>query len=345
MSGKFTRMRGLNGHDDAELLERVASLEARSERPIGQAILEYARERGVSVSPATDFQIVPGRGAMGHFNGEPYWLGSHRYLEERRQETEEVHHRLVTLSAAGRTVVVVGNERHVCGFITLADAVRPTATQTVQALRQAGVSHLVMLTGDNEATAQAIAQETGVDEVHAELLPADKVAAVESLVSRYGSVAMVGDGVNDAPALARATLGVAMGTAGTDAAIETADVALMADDLTRLPWLVRHSRRTLAIIRQNIAPFSTLRRAWCSPSSPSSCCRTFGEGPVRSGWGSASRWGWLRGGRGFATKCRKSLFLRRGFAVSPYSSVGEPNSVAKPPAPPRAAQCNPTLPR
>lgn len=242
----------LSGHDEAELLERIASLEARSEHPIARAILEYAQERGVGVRPAADFQIVPGRGATGRFDGEPYWLGSHRYLEERGQETEEVHQKLEALSAAGRTVVVVGNERHVCGFITVADAVRTTAKRTVQELRNAGVSHVVMLTGDNEATAQAIARETGVDEVQAELLPADKVAAVESLVSRYGSVAMVGDGVNDAPALARATLGIAMGAAGTDAAIETADVALMADDLTRLPWLVRHSRRTLAIIRQNI---------------------------------------------------------------------------------------------
>lgn len=242
----------LNGHDEAELLERVASLEARSEHPIGRAILEYARERGAAVRPAADFQIVPGRGATGRFDGEPYWLGSHRYLEERGQETGEVHQKLEALSAARRTVVVVGNERHVCGFITLADTVRPTAKQTIQALREAGVSHLIMLTGDNRATAQAIARETGIDEVQAELLPADKVGAVEALVSRYGSVAMVGDGVNDAPALARATLGIAMGVAGTDAAIETADVALMADDLTRLPWLVRHSRRTLAIIRQNI---------------------------------------------------------------------------------------------
>ncbi|MBY0232497.1 MAG: HAD-IC family P-type ATPase, partial [Gemmataceae bacterium] len=120
-------------------------------------------------------------------------------------------------------------------------------------LRELGIAHVVMLTGDNEATAQAIAREVGIDEVRAGLLPADKLEAVRALVEKHGSVAMVGDGVNDAPALAAATVGVAMGAAGTDAAIETADVALMTDDLSRLPWLVRHSRRTMAIIRQNVA--------------------------------------------------------------------------------------------
>jgi Cd2+/Zn2+-exporting ATPase len=206
----------------------------------------------VAVTPAEDFQIIQGKGATGHFNGPEYWLGSHRYLEERDQETEEVHRRLEALSKEGRTTVVVGNANHVCGFIALGDMVRPGTSQALQALRGAGIKHLVMLTGDNQGTAEAIARETGVDEVHAELLPADKVSVVESLVVTYGNVAMVGDGVNDAPALARATLGIAMGAAGSDAAIETADIALMSDDLSKLPWLVRHSRRTLAIIRQNI---------------------------------------------------------------------------------------------
>jgi Cd2+/Zn2+-exporting ATPase len=122
----------------------------------------------------------------------------------------------------------------------------------VRQLHAAGIEHVVMLTGDNRVTAQAIALEIEIDEAHAELLPEDKVSKVEELVLRYGTVAMVGDGVNDAPALARANLGIAMGTIGSDAAIETADIALMSDDLSRLPWLVRHSRRTLAIIRQNI---------------------------------------------------------------------------------------------
>jgi Cd2+/Zn2+-exporting ATPase len=242
----------LSGHDENELLERAAALEARSTHPLARAILAHAHKRGITIRPAEDCQITQGKGATGRFNGQDYWLGSHRHLEERRQETEEVHRRLEALSAAGRTVVVVGNASHVCGFIALADTVRPEAKQTLQSLRDAGVKHIVMLTGDNRGTAEAIAREVGVDEVHADLLPADKVNAVEDLVAKYGRVAMVGDGVNDAPALGRATLGIAMGSAGSDAAIEVADIALMSDDLSKLPWLIRHSRRTLAVIRQNI---------------------------------------------------------------------------------------------
>jgi Cd2+/Zn2+-exporting ATPase len=135
----------------------------------------------------------------------------------------------------------------------LADAVRPAAKDAIRELHALGVGRVVMLTGDNEPTARAVAKDVGVDDVRAGLLPEEKVAAVVGLVAEFGTVAMVGDGVNDAPALARASLGVAMGAAGTDAAIETADVALMSDDLGKLPWLVRHSRRTLRVIRQNVA--------------------------------------------------------------------------------------------
>jgi Cd2+/Zn2+-exporting ATPase len=242
----------MNGHTEAELLERAAALEAHGTHPLAQAILSYAKEQGVNVPAAEDYRILPGKGAVGRVRGTDYWVGSHRYLEERKQETPDVHDRLDALARAGQTVVVVGNDRHVCGFITLADRVRPEARQAIADLRAAGVEHVVMLTGDNRGTAKAIAAETGVDEVYAELLPADKVTKVEELVARYGSVAMAGDGVNDAPAMGRATVGIAMGAIGTDAALETADIALMSDDLSKLPWLVRHSRRTLSVIRQNI---------------------------------------------------------------------------------------------
>lgn len=243
----------LAGHAEHELLERVGSLEARSEHPLARAILAYAKDRGIAIRPAEDFQILQGRGAKGRFEGREYWLGSHRYLEERGQETPEIHQQLESMSQAGRTAVVVGTGDHVCGLIAVADAVREESRGTVQALREAGIETVVMLTGDNRGTAEAIGKETGIDEVQAELLPAEKVAAIDQLVARYGQVAMIGDGVNDAPAMARATLSVAMGAAGSDAAIETADVALMSDDLSKLPWLIRHSRRTLRVIRQNIA--------------------------------------------------------------------------------------------
>lgn len=241
-----------DGHDEAELLARVAALEAHSDHPLARAIVGAAKERNIDVPEAQGFEIIQGKGATGQVNGRTYWLGSHRYLEERGQETPRVHERLMSMQDAGRSVVVVGNDSHVCGFITLADTLRPTAGDTLRRLRAAGVEHIVMLTGDNAGTAKSIADEVGVDEAMAELLPADKVAAVEALVERFGQVAMVGDGVNDAPALARASLGIAMGAVGSDAAIETADIALMSDDLSKVPWLISHSRRTLTIIRQNI---------------------------------------------------------------------------------------------
>jgi len=243
----------LNGHDEAELMERALALESRSEHPLAHAIVEYAMEKGIKASPVDDFQVIQGKGAEGHFNGRLFWLGSHRYVEERGQETPAIHDRLEQMAGTGRSVVVVGNEEHVCGLIALADTIRPTTRDTLDRLREAGVKHLIMLTGDNAPTARAIAEQVGLTEFRAELLPEDKIATIEALVSDYVSVAMVGDGVNDAPALARATVGIAMGAAGTDAAIETADIALMTDDLSRLPWLVHHSRRTLAIIRQNIS--------------------------------------------------------------------------------------------
>ncbi|GIW98906.1 MAG: cadmium transporter [Pirellulaceae bacterium] len=242
----------LDGHSEEELLARAAGLESHSNHPLAQAILRAAEERGISPLDATDFSILPGKGARGRIDGREFWLGSHRYLEERGQETPEIHQRLEELQTAGRTVVVVGNERHVCGLIALADRPRDEAHETLRQLRELGIEHLVMLTGDNRGTAEAIARELEIDTVKAELLPEEKVRAVEESVQRYGPTAMVGDGINDAPALAVATLGIAMGVAGSDAAIETADVALMSDELEKLPWLVQHSRRTLRVIRQNI---------------------------------------------------------------------------------------------
>lgn len=242
----------LNGHSEDELIARAAALEQQSEHPIARAVMEFAASRNVPVAPTEDFQIVQGKGARGRFDGREFWLGSHRYLEERKQETPEIHQQVESMAGLGRTIVVVGNDQHVCGLISLADELREETATTLQELRTLGIKHLVMLTGDNRPTAQAIAAKLNIDEVAAELLPEDKVTAIESLVAKYRAVAMIGDGVNDAPALALATVGIAMGSMGSDAAIETADIALMSDDLSRLPWLIRHSRHTLSIIRQNI---------------------------------------------------------------------------------------------
>ncbi|WP_336072278.1 heavy metal translocating P-type ATPase [Nitratireductor rhodophyticola] len=242
----------LNNHTEEQLLERAAALEARSSHPLARAVMDHAATRDIDIKPADDVQVLKGKGVTGIFAGEPFWLGSHRYLLERGQDEPGVSEKAEALEQDGKTVVAIGNDRHVCGLIAIADTVRPGAAETVRALRASGIEHLVMLTGDNRTTAEAIAREVGIEEVRAELLPEDKVAAVEALVDKYGAVAMVGDGVNDAPAMARASFGIAMGAAGSDAAIETADIALMTDDLAKLPWLVRHSRHTLAVIRQNI---------------------------------------------------------------------------------------------
>ncbi|MBX3465496.1 MAG: cadmium-translocating P-type ATPase [Planctomycetes bacterium] len=249
---RVTEVTPMNGHTERELLELAGAIEARSEHPLARAIVKHVQERGVTVRPADDVQTVQGKGVTARIDGRVFWLGSHRYLQERGQETADVQALLAARSTAGQSVVLVGDEAHVCGVITLADTVRPGVAGTLKALRAAGVKHIAMLTGDNAGTAKAIAAEAGIDEVHAELLPSDKVRVIDALVAKHGRVAMIGDGVNDAPALARASLGIAMGAAGSDAAIETADVALMSDDLGKLPWLVLHSRRTLRVIRQNV---------------------------------------------------------------------------------------------
>lgn len=241
----------LGDHTPEELLAIAAAVESKSEHPIARAILQHAEEKGVSLPPCSDVQIVPGKGTTGTVDGARYWLGSHRWLVEREQETSEIHQALEKGSDAGQSVVVVGTDAHVCGFITLADRVRSDSKAAVAALHAAGIKRVAMLTGDNSGTANAIASEVGIDDVRAELLPADKVAAIESLERDYGAVAMIGDGINDAPALARSSLGIAMGVMGTDVAVETADIALMTDDLSKLTWLVGHSKRTLGIIRQN----------------------------------------------------------------------------------------------
>jgi Cd2+/Zn2+-exporting ATPase len=242
-----------NGISQTALLQIAAGIEAQSHHPLARAIMEACNERRIAGRAVSNYSEIHGKGSTCVIGDRAYWLGSHRYLEERGEETPAIHSRLEELSSKGNSVVVIGNAQEVIGMISLADSVRPASRLTVQGLRHAGIEHIVMLTGDNRPTALAIAKETGIDEVQAELLPEDKVTAIQKLVSRYGTVAMIGDGVNDAPAMARATVGIAMGAAGSDAAIEAADIALMSDDLSRLPWLIRHSKRTLSIIRQNIA--------------------------------------------------------------------------------------------
>ena len=242
----------LEGHDPQRLLGLAAAVESHGRHPLARAIVAAARERGLSLPGTRDARELPGRGAEAVIDGEHLWLGSHRLLEERGQETPEMHRRIEQLESAGHTVVVVGREHHVCGLLVLGDETRPEAVAALMALRSLDVGPLVLLTGDNAGTARALAERLGLDEVHAELLPQDKLAVVEELAARHGRAVMVGDGVNDAPALAGASLGIAVGGAGHDVALETADIVLLAPDLLRLPWLVAHARRTLATVRFNI---------------------------------------------------------------------------------------------
>lgn len=243
----------LSGHTEHEVLQVAAAIESRSQHPLAAAIVRHALSCGIQSAPAEGFQSLTGQGATATLNGEPVWIGSHRAFEQRGGETAELHLRMEEMSARGESVVVIAAHGHVCGLIGLADTVRPQVRESLHAMHRAGIERLVMLTGDNAGVAKLVGQEVGLDEVRSELLPEDKVRAIEELVASHRYVGMIGDGVNDAPAMARATLGIAMGAAGTDAALETADIALMSDDLSRIPWLIAHSQRTSKIIRQNIA--------------------------------------------------------------------------------------------
>jgi Cd2+/Zn2+-exporting ATPase len=234
----------VGGRDPAEILSKAAALESRSEHPIARAILARARHDKVPRLQASEVVAEPGKGIRGLVQGRRCWLGSPRWVDD-----PQLHAQV----EQGHTAVALLEEEQVLGLIAVRDVLRPGAREAVAALKRAGVGKIVMLTGDQKATAEAIAEQAGADEVHAELLPEDKVKAIEALEHTLGPVAMVGDGVNDAPALARATLGVAMGAAGTDVALETADVALMGDDLSKLAWLVEHSKATMAIIWANTA--------------------------------------------------------------------------------------------
>ncbi len=243
-----------HNHTEGEILERAAAMEAHSDHPLARAILHKAAREGV-LPPlqAENFRVFRGKGAEADMDGRRFWIGSHRFMEEVGEETPEIHDKAEAMEDAGHSVVALGHEEHVCGLISIADGLRNEARQMVDDLHSLGIRPVMMLTGDNSTTARAVAEEAGVDDYRAELLPEDKVEAVAELTRQFGQVAMMGDGVNDAPAMAAATFGVAMGAMGTDAAIETADIALMADDLSKIPWLIRHSRRTVKIIQQNIA--------------------------------------------------------------------------------------------
>jgi Cd2+/Zn2+-exporting ATPase len=252
----------LDGASPTAILSLAAAVEQRSAHPIAHAIVQHAAGAQVPAPAAERVLSLSGRGAEGSVDGFRVLLGNHRLFEERGLCSPAVHEHLDHLSAAGQTAILVARDEHPIGIIAIADRPREAGRDTIDRLRQHGIQSVVMLTGDNDATAQAIAAHVGVDEVRSELLPEDKVSAVEDLRRRFGSVAMVGDGVNDAPALASADVGIAMGAAGSDAALETADVALMADELLKIPYAIRLSRATVRNIKANLAISIVMKAAF-----------------------------------------------------------------------------------
>jgi Zn2+/Cd2+-exporting ATPase len=242
-----------DGWTPADILQWAARLESRSEHPIAKAIVRRAGHAPAAAPVVTAFRSLPGLGAEADVDGVPALVGNHRLFEARGLCSPAIDATLTSLGSAGRTAVLVARDGRTMGVIGVSDALRDSAREAVRRLRSHGVERIAMLTGDNAQTAAALAAELGVDETRSELLPGDKVAAIEDLRSRYGAVAMVGDGVNDAPALAAADVGIAMGGAGTDAALETADVALMTDDLLKVPFALRLGVSTVRNIRANVA--------------------------------------------------------------------------------------------
>jgi Zn2+/Cd2+-exporting ATPase len=245
------------GVEENEVLAEAAALEARSGHPLAAAVLAAVRERGLVVSPADALKVIPGKGLQGEVAGRSRWIGSRRYMLELGREVDGLADEAAALEGEGHTLLLLADSVRVLGLISVRDGLRPEAPAALAELARLGVEKQVVLTGDHERVATALGVELrsgGADpEIRAELLPEDKSAAVAAIREAHGCVAMVGDGINDAPALATADIGIAMGVMGADAAIETADVALMSEDLGRLPWLVAHSRRVMGIIRQNIA--------------------------------------------------------------------------------------------
>ncbi len=239
------------GEDTARYQKLAASLAARSDHPVSLAVASAAQQQGIELTEVQAFEALAGRGVRGVIDGQRYQLGNHRLLEELGLCSAALETRLDELERQGKTVIVLSDETRALALFAVADTLKDSSRDAIASLHAMGIK-TVMLTGDNQHTAQAIAAQVGIDEARGDLLPTDKLATVETLLAQRGVVAMVGDGINDAPALARADVGFAMAAIGTDTAIETADVAIMDDDLRKIPAFIRLSQQTAAILKQNI---------------------------------------------------------------------------------------------
>ena len=233
-----------------DIVKIAASMEYQSSHPIAQAIVDYADENSIIFDIVREFRNVPGKGIVANINGEQFYAANESLIEGSAFDIsrEDIH----KYSAEGKTLIFVGNAQKVLGIITVSDKIRDNASEVVSELKDQGVQ-TIMLTGDNKIAAKSVASEIGIDYVYSNLMPEDKLNILDTIRNKFGDVAMVGDGINDAPALARSNIGIAMGAAGSDVAIETADIALMQDDISKLPYLFALSRKTMGIIKQNIS--------------------------------------------------------------------------------------------
>jgi len=243
----------LNGYMEDDILAITAAIEARSGHPLAEAVTEYVRERGLDFPRPHNFESMPGKGLKADVGGTTYYVGNPRLFAELGIYDTDVNSLVFAMQREGKTVFMLGTDEKLLGIVAVADKLRGDARQMVRRLRDIGIANVIMLTGDNKATAEEIASQVGITDFRAELLPDDKVKAIEDVSAKYGRVVMVGDGVNDAPAISRADVGIAMGAIGSDIALETSDIALMADELQNIPYTIRLSRRALKIIKQNIA--------------------------------------------------------------------------------------------
>lgn len=256
---RVQRVITFNGKSETEVMAIAAAIDTHSEHPLAKAVVTYATDQHISFTRGENYQSRTGRGAEARIEGQEYFVGNHRFAHELGVCSPEVEAALAEIEKEGQSVVVVGRkpregqQGEVLGIVAIGDAIRPNAAAAISALHAAGLEKIVMLSGDNQRTADAIARQAGIDEAKGDLLPDDKILHIRDLAQRYKHVAMIGDGVNDAPAMAAASVGIAMGGAGTDTAIETADLALMQDDLGQVAEAILLGRRTVRIIQFNIA--------------------------------------------------------------------------------------------
>jgi Cd2+/Zn2+-exporting ATPase len=254
---EVTDIVNLSGYAEDKVIQMAGILESRSQHPLASAIMKKAESEGVDLASDVmdEFQSITGKGIKGSIEGNVYYAGSLSLFTEdlnlnlSRETIQEIDH----MRSEGKTVLAVGSEEELIAIIAVADTIRKESANVVKALHSLGIKNTIMLTGDHKRTAESIAKQMNISTVKAELLPEEKLNYIKEYEKRYGKVAMIGDGVNDAPALAASTVGIAMGGAGTDTAIETADIALMGDDLRKLPYAIKLSRKTLNIIKQNIS--------------------------------------------------------------------------------------------